>query len=122
MSWLSSYGTSMYRYLKVLGVGNEYSRIPEHASTRNETQVTVPDPEVESWFAHLRFANQTYFHHMKDSLHYSWCSFKASFYFFIHAFYPDLFQHSGSDVVITLNDDILEKYTENINRLTDRYL
>lgn len=71
--------------------------------------------EVDSRFVHLRFANQTYIEHMKDSLHYSWLSFKASFYFFIHAIYPDVFHHNGSDAITTINDEILEKYS-NINR------
>ena len=43
------------------------------------------------YFKHLAFANQTYWQHFMDSIKYSFISLKASFYFFCHAVWPDIF-------------------------------
>jgi hypothetical protein len=66
----------------------------------------IPVDELTERTSHLRFVNQTYITHMKHSLHYSWSSCKASFYFFIHAFYPDWFQHNGSAEITRINQQI----------------
>lgn len=59
---------------------------------------------------HLEYAKQTYFKHMNDSMYYSWCSLKASFFFFVHSFIPDVFIKNGSDTIKSINNDIMEKY------------
>ncbi len=64
----------------------------------------------QSYFKHLDFASQTYHQHFKDAMRYSWTSCKCSFYFFVHAIWPDAFQHTGSDIIVELNDEILDKY------------
>ena len=48
---------------------------------------------------HLQKHNISYFAHMKHSLYYSYQSIKASTFFFIHAFIPDIFEYSGSKTI-----------------------
>jgi len=61
---------------------------------------------------HLEYAKQTYFQHFKDAAYYSWTSYKASFYFFLHAISPNHFQKSGSETIKSLNDILIQKYNE----------
>jgi hypothetical protein len=42
--------------------------------------------EKTHFFKHLSFANQSYFQHFRDSIKYSFMSFKASFCFFVFLF------------------------------------
>ena len=65
---------------------------------------------------HLQFAKQTYIGHLKDSFYYSFRSFKASFYFFIHGIFPDIYTYTGSEEIYDLNNIIIEKY-DNIYKL-----
>lgn len=51
---------------------------------------------------HLKQNNQTYIQHFKHSIYYAWRSFNAAFYFFIHAFIPELFQTNGSTEIKNL--------------------
>ncbi len=53
-------------------------------------------------FNHLILNEQTYFSHFKNSMLYSYISLKASFYFFIHGIYPDIFEFNGSKTIYTL--------------------
>ena len=55
---------------------------------------------------HLEFAKQTYFQHFFDSISYSFIAFKASFYFFIHALVPDIYQCDGSKTIFLLNNKL----------------
>lgn len=59
---------------------------------------------------HLQAVGQTYCEHFKDATKYSFMSFKASLCFFCHALWPQMFQHAGSDIIIGLNDEIVDKY------------
>ena len=70
-----------------------------------------------SSFRHLVFANQTYWEHFCDSLGYFKSSICASFYFFCHAFCPDIFEQSGSKKINELNDKIQMKYTKRIGEI-----
>lgn len=60
-------------------------------------------------FHHLQDVYQSYFSHMYDALLYSFISFQASFFFFVHAFYPDLFICHGSDTIHHLYQTIQKK-------------
>lgn len=62
---------------------------------------------------HLKENKQTYFEHLSETLSYSGQAFKASFYFLIHAFVPDLFKYNGSSTVYSLTDTIKTKYESN---------
>ncbi|NBO99436.1 MAG: hypothetical protein EBU90_04815 [Proteobacteria bacterium] len=73
------------------------------------------------YFAHLEFANQTYWQHFRASMGYSWRSFASSFYFFVHAFWPDIFQHHGSDRVVALSDELIDKYEQRIKAIAEKY-
>lgn len=75
-----------------------------------------------SFFKHLAFADQTYYDHFCDSIKYSWRSLRASFYFFCHAIWPDIYIKAGSDSVHELSNIIREKYTNRINELTRQRL
>jgi hypothetical protein len=68
---------------------------------------------------HLEFVGQTYLEHFVDAMKYSYKSFKASLFFFIHALIPDLFTQSGSDCVHELSDTIKDKYDKIIKRLNE---
>lgn len=63
---------------------------------------------------HLKKNKQSYFEHLGESLSYSGKAFKASFYFLIHAFIPDLFQYNGSATLYSLTDTIKQKYESNL--------
>jgi hypothetical protein len=69
--------------------------------------------------SHLDFAGQTYFEHFKDAMKYSCKSFKASFFFFIHALIPDIFTQSGSNCVHELSDTIKDKYNKRMTQLNN---
>lgn len=73
---------------------------------RQLLNTTQPQP----FFRHLRLANQSYTRHFKDAASYAWKAFKSSFYFICHAIWPDAFEHAGSDTIISLSNEILEKY------------
>lgn len=65
--------------------------------------------------SYLSFTNKTYTEHFKSHLSKSWKCTKSSFYFFIQAFYPDIFQHYASDNIIILSEEILDEYSNSIN-------
>jgi hypothetical protein len=68
---------------------------------------------------HLEFAGQTYSEHFVDAMKYSYKSFKAGLFFFIHALIPDSFTQSGSNCVHELSDTIKDKYKKRIARLNE---
>ena len=49
-------------------------------------------------FNHLKQTNETYFQHFKESINISYKLLKASSFAFIHAFYPDIYQTSASNI------------------------
>ncbi len=59
-------------------------------------------------FKHLQNTEQTYTFHFINSMHYSITSLKASFYFFIHAFYPDFFEFEGSKTIYNLYNKLFD--------------
>jgi len=65
-------------------------------------------------FNHLHFIGQTYTEHFSDSMNYSWISLKSSFYFFVHAIYPDIFITSGSKNILNLSHIIQKKINKQI--------
>ena len=67
-------------------------------------------------FRHLKYVKQGYFEslllqrkHLIDAFSYSFISLKASIYFFIHGFYPDLFEFDGSIQINNLNTILTDK-------------
>lgn len=50
-------------------------------------------------FKHLQQLKQNYFNHFYDALKYSILSLRASYYFFIHALYPDVYVTNGSETI-----------------------
>ena len=58
---------------------------------------------------HLEFARQSYFEHFKDAMEFYGLSCKASFFFFIHAINPNVFEKSGSDTIYKLSQLIAKK-------------
>lgn len=62
------------------------------------------------YFNHLEQVGQTYYEHFVDSISFSFNSFKASFFFLFHAFYPDIFVKSGSNQINYLHNKIQNKY------------
>jgi hypothetical protein len=66
-------------------------------------------------FKHLDENDQTYFEHFKESIYYSYISFKSSMCFLIHAFWPDLYVKSGSSNINKLDKQIKQKYSIKLN-------
>ena len=60
-------------------------------------------------FTHLKYVKQNYSHHFLDTINYSCMSFKASFYFFVHALWPDAFEFNGSREIEKLNELLMYK-------------
>lgn len=60
-------------------------------------------------FQHLEDTQQSYWEHMKQAMKYSWLSLKSSACFFTHAFWPDMYQGTGSTIVSELNETIAEQ-------------
>jgi|LauGreDrversion4_2_1035121.scaffolds.fasta_scaffold187137_1 hypothetical protein len=60
-------------------------------------------------FSHLTLVNQTYFEHFFDAMLFSFIAFKAFFYFFVHALWPDVFEFNGSREIEYLNNLLLSK-------------
>jgi hypothetical protein len=58
---------------------------------------------------HLQMIKQTYYEHFQDSIYYGFSSWKASIYFFIHAFFPNQFQSHGSDIIFKLHNHLKSK-------------
>ena len=71
----------------------------------------------ETHFRHLIFANQTYWEHFCDSFGYFKSSICASFYFFCHGVFPDIFEQPGSKKINELNDKIQMKYIKRIGEI-----
>lgn len=93
---------------------------PTQPATIAQVHETIPlnqDQLVHYKSNHLEFAGQTYVQHFRDAIKYSMLSFKASICFLVHALLPNIFQHSGSDIIVGLNDEILQKYADRIEAL-----
>jgi len=60
-------------------------------------------------FNHLTLVKQTYSQHFFDAISYSYMAYKASFYFLVHAFLPDLFEFDGSREIKKLHDILFSK-------------
>jgi len=60
-------------------------------------------------FTHLNRVKQDYWSHCFDAMSYSFIAFKASFYFFVHSIYPDLFEFDGSREIENLNSILISK-------------
>ena len=55
---------------------------------------------------HLKDIDMSYFKHMKCALAYAKESGKAMVYFFVHAFFPNLWLTKGSDKLKEINNNI----------------
>tara|TARA_R100001163_G_C5047810_1_gene184929 strand:+ start:127 stop:882 length:756 start_codon:yes stop_codon:yes gene_type:complete len=65
---------------------------------------------VVNWFTeHPNKAQQTYFEHMCDAIKFSSITLSCSFCFFVHAFFPFMFEWNGSDWTIELADYLKDK-------------
>lgn len=69
---------------------------------------------------YLDFVDQTYISHVKERMRYFRKASKAAFYLFINAFFPNNFTYTGTDIIIYLGEDILDKYFEALNKQADK--
>lgn len=60
-------------------------------------------------FKHLNYVKQTYYDHFLDSMLFSFIALKISFYFFVHALWPDVFEFDGSKEIERLNNLLISK-------------
>lgn len=95
---------------------NDIIEPPSSSSLKSKSSVNELSEEEFGCIKcyHLKENKQTYFEHLGESLSYSGRAFKASFYFLIHAFIPDLFQYNGSATLYSLTDTIKQKYESNL--------
>jgi hypothetical protein len=98
--------------------------IEETPETIEETPETPDTPETvketievvnKSFFNHLNENECSYINHFTNALKYSSISLKASFYFFIHAIFPDFYIDTGSKTINSLNR-IIKNHTYIKNR------
>jgi hypothetical protein len=68
-------------------------------------------------FQHLKLAKQSYIQHFYDSFTYGCMAVKASFYFFVHSLYPDIYEWNGSSQIQFMNTLLQNKkrQVENVN-------
>ena len=59
--------------------------------------------------SHLTRVKQHYWQHFFHAISYSYMAFKASCYFFVHAYFPDLFEFDGSNQIANLNAILADK-------------
>lgn len=98
---------------------DDYNHTNEREPLINNTPTTTNSTQQipkTRWFKHLNTIDQGYFEHMSNALSYSWLSMKASFFFFWHAWYPDLFEWDGSNTIYDLNNVLKSKF-QNINEM-----
>jgi hypothetical protein len=69
---------------------------------------------------YLDFVDQTYISHIKERMRYFRKASRAAFYLLINAFFPNNFTYTGTDVIIYLGEDILDKYFEVLNKQADK--
>ena len=63
-------------------------------------------------FCHLQNINQTFHGHFHDAMSYGWLSLQSSFFFIVHACYPDLFVWNGSTTIHKLSSLLHEKHVK----------
>ena len=114
---MSLYGT--FNQDKQTQTDNYYSfeKLSESIDTNNSSNIDTNIKKSKSFFNHLDFANQSYLEHFTDSIKYCGRSIKASFFFFIHAFWPDIFTQSGSNCIHNLSETIQYKYNKRVEEL-----
>ena len=76
------------------------------------------DHGKKSFFNHLNENECSYIDHFTNALKYSSISLKASFYFFIHAIFPDFYIDNGSKTINSLNKIIIN-HTYIVNKNTN---
>jgi hypothetical protein len=60
-------------------------------------------------FIHLENEKICYFKHFKRALKLSLMCLQASFYLFIHAIYPDVYEYTGTQIIKNINNNIKDK-------------
>jgi hypothetical protein len=86
---------------------SSFPQLPQRLTHKLYLDIRQTDTRTENY---LEFIQKTYYQHFKDSLARSWICTKSSFYFFFQSFFPNLFQHCGSDLLIHLSETILDEY------------
>ena len=82
----------------------EHNEIENNKNENNE--IGNKENDNTYIFNHLNDKKCSYIKHFKHASYYSCMSFKASFYFLVHAFYPDFYTETGSTTIDLLNNEI----------------
>jgi hypothetical protein len=69
---------------------------------------------------YLEFVDQTYYSHMKERMRFFRKSLKAACYLLINAFFPNSFTYKGTDTIILLGENILDKYSDVLNKQAEK--
>jgi hypothetical protein len=82
----------------------EHNEIEHNKNENNE--IGNKENDNTYIFNNLNDKKCSYIKHFKHASYYSCMSFKASFYFLVHAFYPDFYTETGSTTIDLLNNEI----------------
>lgn len=106
-----------------VSVSSQHTSLPRVLTHQLYLDVRRKNIEKQtSFFNYLNFTNKTYYTHWKSLLYNSWLCTKASFYFFVQAWHPDIFQHYAPDIIIKLSENILDEYSNSINNRADQLI
>ena len=86
----------------------------ELGSDNNSVDNNSVDNNLETkkeyyFFEHLEHVKESYWVHFKHSITFAFLAAKSSFFFIVHAFWPDLFQTSGSDTIFKLTNKMTKR-------------
>lgn len=84
----------------------ENNEIENNEIENNNNEIENKENDNTYIFNHLNDKKCSYIKHFKHASYYSCMSFKASFYFLVHAFYPDFYTETGSTTIDLLNNEI----------------
>lgn len=68
------------------------------------SKASTRDSLTGSFTSHLKSVDETYFQHMGHALSFTCALFLGAFVCLVHAFFPFLFEKSGSNIIHRLHD------------------
>jgi hypothetical protein len=77
-----------------------------------DQKINSGDQEITKeyyYFEHLEHVKESYWVHFKHSMTYAFLAAKCTFFFIVHAFWPDVFQTSGSDTIFRLTNKMTKR-------------
>lgn len=99
---------------------NSESELGSHSDNDSiDQEINSGDQEINSddqeitkeyyYFEHLEHVKESYWVHFKHSMTCAFLAAKCTFFFIVHAFWPDVFQTSGSDTIFRLTNKMTKR-------------